>query len=95
MDEAAPQAAAGETGTGGGLAVGSGFYLAKSDGTHQAFPVRGSYVSERTGEPANLMNAAGYPVTAECHWCHWPVRLVTLNQMEWVHVRPAAASGAP
>ena len=70
----------------------SGFYFEKSDGIHQALPVRGSYRSEKTGQPANLMNASDYPVAGERHWCHGQIRLATRNQMEWVHDATAPAS---
>lgn len=75
----------------------SGFYLVKSDGIHQAFPVRGSYRSEATGQLADLLAASDYPVAAECHWCHGRIRLATHKQMEWVHVAaaPMPPAGAP
>lgn len=72
----------------------SGFHLEKSDGTHQGIPVRGSYVSEKTRQSANLMAAGDYPVTAECQWCHGRIRLAARYQMEWRHDTAAPESPA-
>lgn len=63
----------------------SGFYFVKSDGLHQALPVKGTSRSEKTGQPASLLADSDYPVTAECHWCHGRIRLARRDQMEWVH----------
>ena len=54
----------------------------------------GSYRSEATGQPANLLAASDYPVTAECNWCHGKIRLSRKNQMEWVHDTTAPAPTA-
>lgn len=71
----------------------SGFYFEKSDGGHQAVPVRDTYRSETTGQPANLVAVSDYPVTAECQWCHGPIRLATRSQVEWTHA-PALTMGS-
>jgi hypothetical protein len=73
----------------------SGFYFAKSDGTHQALPVSGSYVSEKTRQPANLRAETDYPVTAECQTCHGRIRLFELQQMEWAHDTTAPKAAPP
>ena len=72
----------------------SGFFLVKSGGGHQGIPVRGSYRAEKTQRPGNLMDAADYPLTAECQRCHQPIRLATRNQMEWTHAPAGAAEAA-
>lgn len=95
MDEAAPHAARGETGARGVMVTCNGVYLPKWGGTHQAFPVRGTYVAAASGEPAKLMNPADYPIVAECHQCGKPIRLAMPDQMEWTHIPPDAVSGAP
>jgi hypothetical protein len=60
-------------------------------GGHQALPVRGSYRSERTGQPAVLTDDGAYPVTAECKTCHGRIRLDHLIQTDWRH----APAGEP
>lgn len=69
----------------------SGFYFMKSDGLHQALPVRGTARCEKTGQPTNLVTASDYPVIAECHWCHGSIWLSRLQQMEWAHVATVPA----
>jgi hypothetical protein len=61
-------------------------------GPHRAFPVGGTYRSERTGALAVLTDEHCYPVTAECKVCHGPIRLGQLLQMEWRHAPAAAAA---
>lgn len=60
---------------------------------HQAVPLDGTYVSERTGQPATLTDEGCYPVVAECKVCHGPVRLRVLMQMDWQHAPAGQEAG--
>jgi hypothetical protein len=68
----------------------SGFYYIPhtipqvGDG-HQALPAKGTWHREGTQFPADLLNPADYPVTAECMTCHELIRLAMFQQMEWTH----------
>lgn len=65
----------------------SGFHaFPKTPGTHQADPVKGSWYSERTQHPANLLADFDYPVIAVCGTCQGRIRLRVKMQMEWEHV---------
>ena len=59
-------------------------YLTKGN-PHSPVPLRGTYVREADGSPADLMNGADYPVAAECKICGGRIRLGHLMQWDWRH----------
>lgn len=63
---------------------------------HVATPLegRGSWGRE-DGTPADPERADHYPILTRCKGCEHPIVLLTLLQMEWVHVRPGRQAGAP
>lgn len=64
------------------------------DGTgHITSPKSGTGVRESDGEPASLVNADDYSVTAGCARCRGRIRLGHPIQWEWRHA-PAAAAAA-
>lgn len=58
---------------------------------HAPFPLKGSYVRESDGEPANLLDEADYPVLAGCKLCGGRIKLGHLMQWEWRHVPAVTA----
>ena len=79
----------------GGRAVNSGFSYVRGNTGHSATPLAGSYVTEKTGEPATLVRYSDYPVIAACRVCHGRIRLGQLTQADWQHapLHAAAAGG--
>jgi len=69
----------------------SGFSFMHGDTGHAPVPLKGSYVRESDGEPANLLNGADYPVAAECKFCGGRITLGALMQWEWRHAPAVTA----
>jgi hypothetical protein len=63
--------------------------------SHWANPVKDSWLSERTQQPANLLGPEDYPVAAECQICHGRIRLNHKLQWEWRHAPVVTAAPAP
>lgn len=70
----------------------NGFSYVKGRTEHTAVPLAGSYVTEKSGEPASLLRDSDYPVVAECKICRGRIRLGQVMQMDWRHVTAGSAS---
>jgi hypothetical protein len=55
------------------------------DNAHAATPAGGTYIRERDGKPASLLDEADYPVRAVCKVCGGRIRLGMLLQWDWAH----------
>lgn len=48
-------------------------------------PDPATVTSERTGQPASILDAIAYPLTGACCHCRRPVRLERFYAREWTH----------
>jgi hypothetical protein len=71
------------------LLAGSGFRAC--DAGHRIQDLRAAL----TSQSANLANAIGYMVTAECQQCHRRIRLNARSHVDWVHVPWVPESASP
>jgi hypothetical protein len=73
----------------------NGFSYLKGNTEHVPIPLADSYVTERGGQPANLLRDGDYPVVAECKICHGRIRLGQVMQWDWRHAPlvPAVVGG--